>query len=148
MLKYFIITILFFDISYSQTSIEKILNESWSLSKQDFLISLKSKNFEKREAMGYSGFIILDTLNSNIVEIGYFFNSEGIQSMRGISNKTKSEKESKKLFDFLFSAIKELFGAPISENEMFGSKMIQWKYNDLKILINYNSETCMLSVIK
>jgi hypothetical protein len=68
--------------------------------------------------------------------------------MRGISNKTKSEKESKKLFDFLFSAIKELFGAPISENEMFGSKMIQWKYNDLKILINYNSETCMLSVIK
>ena len=89
-----------------------------------------------------------DTLNSDIVEIGYFFNSEGIQSMRGISNKNKSEKESKKLFDFLYSSIKELLGKPISENEMLGSKIIQWKNKNSKIFINYNSETCMLSIIK
>ena len=148
MLKYFFISILFLNISYSQNNIDKIINESWSLSKQEFFRSLKTDNFEKREAMGYSGFVIIDTLNSDIVEIGYFFNSEGIQSMRGISNKNKSEKESKKLFDFLFPSIKELLGKPISENEMLGSKIIQWKTKNSKIFINYNSEICMLSILK
>lgn len=148
MLKYFFISVLFFNITYSQNSIDKIINESWVLTKQEFFSSLKTEDFEKREAMGYSGFVIVDTLNSNIVEIGYFFNSEGIQSMRGISNKNKSEKESKKLFDFLYSSVKELLGKPISENEMLGSKIIQWKNKNSKIFINYNSETCMLSILK
>lgn len=148
MLKYFFISVLLFNISYSQTSIDKIINESWSLSKQEFFSSFKTKDFEKREAMGYSGFVIVDTLNSNIVEIGYLFNLEGIQSLRGITNKNKSEKESKKLFDFLYSSIKELLGQPISENEMLGAKIIYWKNKNLKVFINYKSETCLLSILK
>lgn len=148
MLKYFFISLILFNISYSQNNIDKIINESWSLSKQEFYSSLKTDKFEKREAMGYSGFVIIDTLNSNIVEIGYFFNSEGKQSMRGISNKTKSGNESKKLFDFLYSSINKLLGKPISENEMLDVKIIQWKNKNSKIFINYSSDTCMLSIIK
>jgi len=148
MYKYLFLFVFFFNISYGQTTINSVLNESWEISKIDLLQILKTKNYEEKKVMGYSGYLVSDTLNFIPVNIGYFFNSNGIQTMRGISNSNKSEEASKKLFNLLFSSLNELLGNTISDNEMLGSRMIQWENKKHKIILFYNSDTCMLSIIR
>ena len=149
MYKYILTTIFIFNISYGQIILNKVLNESWELSEFDFSKSIKTIEYKEKSAMGFTGYIIPDTMNSIPVDIGYFFNSDGAQTMRGISNKNKTEVDSKKLFDLLFPSLNKLFGDSISDKEMFGSRMIRWKYKGYKIIImNYGSDTCMLSIIR
>jgi len=148
MLKPFFIFLFFLGITYGQTNVDKILNESWQFSKKELFAQFKGKNLEEKETMGYSGYVMLDTLNSLIIDIGFFFNSDDIQKMRGVMNKNKSEKESKKLFELLFSSINKLLGKAIADNEMMGARMLQWKSKDHTIILNHSSDTCMLSILK
>ena len=148
MLKTFVISLFLFSVAYSQTSIDKLLNDSWVFSKNEFHSQLKGKDLEEKESMGYSGYIIADTLEGLVVDVGFFFNSSGIQKMRAVMNKNKSEKESQKLFVFLFSSINKLLGTAISDNEMMGARMIQWKKEEHTIILTHSSNNCILSIIK
>ncbi len=148
MLKLYLLLLALFNISLAQTSIDQLLNSSWNTSKKQFLTDHENKIVKEKESMGYSGYVLSDTLGNCSIDIGYFFDSSGIQKMRGITNKVKSELEAKRLFDQFLILIKKLIGNPISDNEMLGSRMMQWKANNHTVILTYKSDTCMLSIIK
>lgn len=148
MWKFYLLLLAFFNISLAQTSIDQLFNSSWNTSKKQFLTDNEKKIVKEKESMGYSGYVLSDTLENCSIDIGYFFDSSGIQKMRGITNKVKSELESKRLFDQFLSILKKLSGNPISDNEMLGSRMMQWKVNNHTVILTYKSDTCMLSIIK
>lgn len=148
MFKYIFIIGFSISISYGQTSLNSLLNESWAVSKSDFLQKFNIPNYEEKEAMGYSGYKFSDSLKSIAVEIVYLFKANGNQAIRGISNKIKSEESSKKFFNFLYSSLNKLLGESSSDNDMLGARMIQWKNNGDTVMINYGADTCMLTIIR
>jgi hypothetical protein len=148
MYKYFFLTLFFVSTAFCQTTINKIIKDQWDCTKNKLFESLNEKNYEEKEAMGYTGFVVVDTISAVAIDLGYFFNSNNIQSLRAISNHNKTDDESKVLFEILFSSLQKLLGDPKSNNESFGTKMVIWKDDSLTIMLNHNSNTCMMSLIK
>lgn len=148
MYKYILILLFSISAIYGQTTLNRLLNDNWEISKSDFLNKFSITKYEEKEAMGYSGYKFGDSLNSIPVEIVYLFKTNGNQAIRGISNKIRSEESSKKFFNFLFSSLNKLLGKPTSDNDMLGARMIQWKNNDETIMLNYGADTCMLTIMK
>ena len=148
MYKYILVIVFSISISYGQTTLDSLLNKSWDVSKSEFLNKFNITKYEEKEAMGYSGYKFNDSLEHIDVEIVYLFNATGNQAIRGISNKIKSEESSKKFFNFLYSALNKLLGEKNSDNDMLGARIIHWKNHGGTVMLNYSSDTCMLTIIK
>lgn len=148
MYKIILLFIIFFSMSYSQTSLNNILFESWSSSENDFLLKNKNEKYVKKEAMGYTGYLTSDTLNSIEVETTYFFDSNNKQVMRGIQNKNQSEAISKKFFNHILSSLNESIGISTNDSDMLGARIIKWKHKGYNIILIYKSDECILTITK
>ncbi len=148
MRKLFFLLFLPLSLSFGQSLVNGMLYDNWDFLKKDFLWKTKNLKYEEKDAMGFKGYLITDTLNYIVIEKLYMFNSGGIQKARGIMNKNKTKIDSEKLFNYLLQYMNKSLGKCFSNNDILGIRGISWKTDRFQVLLNFGSDNCMLTILK
>ncbi len=150
MLKKIIILIFVvsFQINFAQTNFTNLICNNWEINKTQFIEDNKNKQLEEKSALIYTGYLFKVKVDSMPLRVAYFFNSDGEQKMRGISNAIVDKKNAKETYKYFINQMQLIFDKPSSETNMLGVKMIRWENDSLKFVLNYKSDTCLLSILK
>ncbi|NWF51350.1 MAG: hypothetical protein HXY49_12505 [Ignavibacteriaceae bacterium] len=132
----------------AQFSIEAFIDEPLDKNFKEAKIQLADKKIEEKPAMNFVGISYYEWFDPFSLKISYLFDDEGKQKGKALRNGKENEDDAMKLFEIFKKQLIKKFGSNISENNMMGMTMLQWKgVEKYTVMLSRKDSHTMLMVL-